>query len=324
MKTPLLTIVVPLFNESAVIEQFFREVTAVLNTLDVSSEVVLVNDGSLDDTWEKLNKLSADNISIQLINLSRNFGKESATAAGLANAKGDAVIVMDADLQDPPTLIPEMVQAWKNGADVVNMERSNRQQDPLIKRWCASLFYRCINKMSDSPVHKNVGDFRLLSRRVIDVLKQLDEKDKFWKGLMSWPGFKQTTLHYQRPERAAGESKWSFMSLLHFAIDGIVSFSSKPLRWAFLSCLIAALLTLPLSLAYGFFTREELASTSTFLLLAVSVVNLITSGLIAEYVSATFREVKGRPTFLVMEHVQKLSHVATQLPITDKRLRQCN
>lgn len=305
-----LSIVVPLYNEEEVIDVFHNRLTAVLLALRTETfELIYVNDGSTDNSWTILQGLSSPFGVTKNINLSRNFGKEAAVTAGLDISIGQAVIVLDADLQDPPELIPSMLDAWRKGYHVVNMQRKGRLGETWIKKTCAKIYYQLLDKLSDVKVEKNVGDFRLLSREVVDAIKNLPERNRYMKGLMSWPGFKQTTLTFERPYRAAGETKWSFIQLVALAISGITAFSVKPLRlaswtgilmsggafmfgvWIFLKTLI-----------FG----EQVAGFPTLILIQIILggVQLIAIGILGEYIGRIYTEAKSRPLYLIMEQTQ--------------------
>lgn len=302
-----LSVIVPVYNEQDMLPLFHFELSQVLSQLTAeNAEVVYVNDGSLDNSWQTMLTLDAGHASIQCLNLSRNFGKEAALTAGLDKAKGQCVIILDADLQDPPRLIPQMLQAWRQGADVVNMQRLNRAGESRFKLFCAQSYYWLLDQLSDLPVAQNVGDFRLLSRRVVDHIKALPERNRYMKGIMSWPGFKQTTLTFDRPARAAGETKWTFFQLLKLGLSGITAFSVKPLKIAsWLGGLISAsafvlgLWIMLKTLIYG----DPVAGYPSLVLLMLFLggIQLLTIGILGEYIGRIFVEVKGRPIYLLMD-----------------------
>jgi polyisoprenyl-phosphate glycosyltransferase len=303
-----LSVVVPLYNEAAVLDAFFARLIPILETVAPRYEVIGVDDGSADGTLARLCALHLANRRIKLIALSRNFGKEAALSAGFDFARGAAVIPIDADLQDPPELISELVAAWRQGYQVVLARRIDREGDSLPKRLTARLFYRLINRLSEVPIPADVGDFRLLDRRVVDALRRMPERMRFMKGLFAWAGFRQTTIDYRRPARAAGRSKWSYWRLWNLALAGVTSFSTAPLRiWTY-----AGLTTAALGLLYlGYIVARTLfegidvpgyASLICILLLS-SGVNMIGLGIIGEYLGRVFMEVKQRPLYLVAETV---------------------
>ena len=307
-----LSVIIPVFNESESIIECHSRVCTVLESLSESFEIIYINDGSTDDSWEQLCKRSspAKNVTITTINLSRNFGKEAAMSAGLVEAKGDAVILLDADLQDPPELIPEMLIEWHKGYDVVDMKRKSRDGESWFKIFTASLFYKVINNLSDLPIPENVGDFRLLDRKVVDQINQLPEKTRFMKGLFAWPGFRRTTLEFNRDPRIAGETKWNYTKLIHLAFEGITSFSTKPLRVATMAGLFTSasaiammLFVLTKTVLFG----ETVAGYPTLItvILLLGGVQLISIGLMGEYVGRLFIEAKGRPLYLIMDKNNK-------------------
>jgi glycosyltransferase involved in cell wall biosynthesis len=218
-----ISVVVPLYNEELNIGYLFERLLSELSRLDMSYEIVCVNDGSKDNTIDCLIEHHHQNPRIKVVNLSRNYGKEIALSAGLDYANGNAVIPIDADLQDPPELIAELVEKWREGYDVVYATRRSRQGESWVKRFTANVFYRTIDGLSQVPIPRNTGDFRLLDRRVVDALKQMPERNRFMKGLFAWVGFKQTSVIYDRPSRYKGETKWNYWKLWNFAIDGITS-----------------------------------------------------------------------------------------------------
>jgi glycosyltransferase involved in cell wall biosynthesis len=236
----LLSIVIPIRNEADVIPTLMDRLTLVSRKLPVTTELLFVDDGSKDNSVALLLESRHRYPHIRVLRLSRNFGKEAAATAGLNHARGDAVILMDADLQDPPELIPQMVSEWRKGTDVVLMKRRSRAGESWLKRTTASLFYRLINRISDAPIPVDTGDFRLMSRRTIDALNQLPERNRYLKGMFAWVGMPTVTLGFDRDPRAAGHTKWNYFKLLQLAIEGITSFSIKPLRLALVLGIMSA------------------------------------------------------------------------------------
>lgn len=230
MSKPLVSILVPMYNESSVLDYFFETLDKALARELAHFEYICVDDGSGDDTLDKLVQRAAADPRVKVIALSRNFGKEAAMSAALDHAQGDACVPMDADLQDPPELVNRMIEVWQGGVDVVLARRVNRDSDSVLKRTTANLFYRFFNAISENPIPAHVGDYRLMSRRVVDVVKQLPERERFMKGLFSWSGFRSETIDYVRPERAAGATKFNYWKLWNFALSGITSFSTLPIR----------------------------------------------------------------------------------------------
>lgn len=308
---PLLSLVVPFYNESPAIAHFFQRITPILAALErFDCEIVCVNDGSTDDTLAQLIAIANQDRRVRVIDLSRNFGKEAALTAGLNEARGDAVIPIDADLQDPPELIPRLIAEWQNGYEVVLAKRVNRDSDSYVKRKSASLFYRLYNAVSDIKLPENVGDFRLLDRQVLESLKQLPENRRFMKGLFAWVGYKTATVEYAREVRSAGESKFSGWRLWNFALEGITSFSTVPLRWwtycgfaISLFAFVYGLMIIFKTLIYGV-DMPGYASILTVVLF-LGGIQLIGIGVLGEYMGRTYLESKGRPIYLIRRRYQK-------------------
>lgn len=299
--------IVPLFNEQEVLPALHRRLVSVLVTLETDWDIVYVDDGSSDATAQMLRHLHVVEPHAGYVRLSRNFGKEAAMSAGLEVATGDAVVLIDADLQDPPELIPAMVQAWREGADVVNMRRHSRQGETWFKKFTAHAFYRVINRLSEVSIPEDVGDFRLLSQRAVAALNQLPERNRFMKGLFAWVGFTQVTLDYDRQPRAAGVTKWRYRKLWTFALEGITGFSVVPLKIAsYAGFLLAAgaflfaIRFLVKTLVYG----EAIAGFPT-LIVTISLLGglqLMAIGVLGEYLGRLFIESKQRPLYLVDEY----------------------
>lgn len=301
----LISLVVPFHNEAAVVDLFFRTVTPVLRTIpDAAYEIVCVNDGSGDSTLEKLLAAHAADPCIRIVDLSRNFGKEAALTAGIDQAAGAAVIPFDADLQDPPEVIPLLVERWREGFDVVLAKRAERRTDTYAKRGAAALFYRVHNAISDTAIPENAGDFRLMSRQVVDALKELPENRRFMKGLFAWVGFRTTQIEYVRRPRAAGQSKFSGWKLWNFALEGLTSFGTLPLRiWTYIGGTTAAF-----SIVYGGYLLLRTlvrgvdvpgyASIITAVLF-LGGMQLVGVGVIGEYVGRIYMEAKRRPVYVV-------------------------
>lgn len=304
-KRPLISVVCPCFNEAECIAAFADSVASVFDALpQYGLEMVLVNDGSTDDSLQAMLRCQAVDGRIVIIDLSRNFGKEAALTAGLEYARGDAVIPLDVDLQDPPELIPAMLDKWRAGHDVVLARRSSRRADSLAKRVSARWFYRLHNCFSGQHLPENVGDFRLMDRKVIDALKMLPESCRFMKGIFAWLGFRTVSLDYVRPQRLAGKSKFNPWRLWNFALDGITSFSTAPLRvWTYLGaiCALGAFLY-----AAVIFWRTLIfgADVPGYASIVVAIaffggLQLTGIGIIGEYLGRTYLEAKRRPVYLV-------------------------
>jgi len=293
-------------DEALNVAAFFARVVPVLETIGESWEVVCVDDGSRDDTWAALLDIHRSEPRVKLLRLSRNFGKEAALTAGLAFARGEAVVPIDADLQDPPELIPELVAKWREGFDVVNAARTSRQGETWFKRASAGAFYKVFEFMAPIRLAQGTGDFRLLSRKVVDSLGRLPERSRMMKGLFAWVGFRQAYVMYDRPPRFAGTSQWSITRLVKLAIDGITSFSTWPLRiWSILGAIVALLafvyaaFLIVRTLVFGVVVPGY--ASMMVVLLFVAGVQLIGLGVLGEYLGRVFEEVKQRPLYLIME-----------------------
>ncbi|MEO6927271.1 MAG: glycosyltransferase family 2 protein [Rhodanobacter sp.] len=303
---PQLTIVVPAYNEADVLNAFHRRLVKVIDQLPLVCSVLYVDDGSRDDTWSIIGSLLTADSRVGALRLSRNFGKEAALTAGLDAARGDAVVVIDADLQDPPELIPALVEQWQAGYDVVYATRTAREGESRFKRFTAAAFYRSMEKLSDTAIPRDTGDFRLLSRRALDALGQLRERQRFMKGLFSWIGFRQTAVHYLREPRQGGTTKWNYWRLAQLAIEGITSFSTAPLRlatWVGLTSAAVAffygLWVLARTLIYGDAVRGY--PTLILVVLFLGGVQLLALGVIGEYLGRNYAESKQRPLYFVEE-----------------------
>lgn len=296
-----------MMNEEDGIDILFRRLVPIISGIELDYEIICVNDGSVDETLSKLIEKRKSNCKIHVIDLSRNFGKEAALMAGIEHATGECLIPLDADLQDPPELIPEMIRKWQLGAEVVLAVRERRSSDSWVKRTSANMFYSTINKLSDIPIPSNAGDFRLIDRKVVLALRQLPERNRFNKGIFAWLGFKTEIVTYERPEREAGQTKWKFRQLWSFALDGITSFSSWPLRvWSYIGLAIAsaslmyALITIIRVIVFDDIHLPGYASIITAIMFSTGVI-LISLGVIAEYISRIFIEVKSRPLYIVRD-----------------------
>lgn len=307
---PLLSVVVPVYNERAVLPLLHARLTAVLSGLPLRYEIVLVDDGSRDGSDIDMADLAARVPHVRAVRLSRNFGKEAALTAGIAHAKGDAVVVLDADLQDPPELIPQMIEAWQAGADVVAMRRRTRAGETAVKKLSAHLFYRLLNRVSAVDIPEDTGDFRLMSRKAVDALGQLPERNRYMKGLFAWIGLPTTVLLYDRAPRAAGQTKWDYPGLLRLAFEGITSFSVAPLRIAMVLGLLTALTgvlfggwIIAKTLVLGEVVQGYPSLIAVMTLLGG--VQLVSVGLLGEYVGKTYFEAKQRPLYLVRDVVER-------------------
>ncbi|MGL4825958.1 MAG: glycosyltransferase family 2 protein [Vibrionaceae bacterium] len=311
--TPTISIICPCFNEQEVVEHFTQKISAILHATGFSFELIFINDGSTDNTLERLYELAAQNSYIRVLNLSRNFGKEAALTAGLDHAHGEVVIPIDADLQDPPELITQFIEKWQQGYDVVLAKRVDRSQDSWAKKLSANLFYKFHNLIANVPLPDNVGDFRLMTQRVVESIRKLPENQRFMKGLFSWVGFKTAVIEYQRPARAAGRTSFNGWKLWNFALEGITSFSTAPLRiWLYLGLIISAI-----AFIYGSFivfktlifgiSLPGYASMIT-LILFFGGIQLIGLGVMGEYIGRLYIESKRRPIYLIENDTKNDSH----------------
>ena len=305
----LLSIVVPCFNEDAVLGEFNRSIIAVLEQLaEITFEIIYTDDGSDDQTPAILRQLQASDPRVRVVSLSRNFGHQLAVTAGLEHASGDAVVIIDADLQDPPEVIPEMIERWRDGYQVVYGLRAKRAGETTFKRWTAKVFYRFINRLSEIEIPLDVGDFRLLDRKVVDALLAMPERDRFLRGMVSWIGFKQVAVIYDRAPRRAGQSKYPLMKMLRFAVDSVISFSFVPLRlaiWVGFGAIAASILGIVYALVIRLYTTTWVRGWASIFtaVLFLGGVQLITLGIVGEYVGRIYAEVKLRPLYVVRERL---------------------
>lgn len=306
-----LAIVAPCYNEAAGLPEFVRRAKAVCVELACAHEIVLVNDGSRDDTLQVAMGLAAKDPSIRVVNLLRNFGHQSAVTAGLDVADGDAFVLIDADLQDPPEIIVEMVQAWRDGADVAYGQRRTREGETRFKLFTAKIFYRLLRGLTRSPIPADTGDFRLMDRRVTDVLRSMRERHRFIRGMVSWVGGKQVAIQYDRKTRFAGETNYPLRKMLSFALDAITSFSIVPLR---LVSYLAVVVILLAFLATGLVFVVKLISPHYFIpgypsivitIVFFGGVQLLALGIIGEYLGRMYESVKARPIYIIEQVYQQ-------------------
>jgi polyisoprenyl-phosphate glycosyltransferase len=304
----VLSVVVPCVNEEAVLYETNLRIIAVLEQISPSFEIIYVDDGSTDSTPDLLREMQIHDERIRVIRFSRNFGHQIAITAGLEHARGNAVVILDADLQDPPEVIQEFFSKWLEGYDVVYGVRTQREGETVFKLWTAKLFYRLISHLSDTAIPLDAGDFRLMDRSVVDALLAMPERDRFVRGMVSWLGFSQVAVPYRRAARLAGNTKFSLFKMLRFAMDGVVSFSSLPLRlatWVGFAASGIALVEIVVALFDKFFTHGLVRGwTSTVIAIwFVGGVQLICLGIIGEYVGRIYGESKGRPLYVVRERM---------------------
>lgn len=300
----MVSFLVPVYNEESVLPEFFNRMYTVLSSFDFAYEVLMINDGSTDKTLDLLLHEANKNRNVKIINLSRNFGHQIAITAGMHRASGDALIILDADLQDPPELAVKLIEKWREGYDVVYAIRRARKEN-ICKRFAYFSFYRLIKLISDINIHLDSGDFCLMSRRVVDLLNSMPERNRFVRGIRSWVGFKQIGIEYERSKRYAGVSKYSLLKLFKLAFDGLISFSHKPLKIA-LNLGSVSLILAVFMIVYAFISRvffsQSTPSGWTSLLIAVTFfggVQLFTLGIIGEYIARIYDESKARPLYVI-------------------------
>lgn len=309
MNTKLVSIIIPAYNEEEVIVDMINVVTDALKDIKEDIEIVCVNDGSTDKTLEILREMALKDVRILVIDLSRNFGHQIAVTAGIDFCKGDCAIIIDADLQDPPSLIPEMIEKWKENYHVVYAKRKKRKGESWLKLWTARMFYRVLKKITKFEIPVDTGDFRLIDRIVIDALKNMPERFRYIRGMVAWAGFNQIGVEYERQERYAGESKYPFKKSLALAVDGIIGFSFFPLRIAtWFGFIISGFAFLyGLYVIYqGLFTNKTVAGWPSMMVIILFLggIILVILGIIGEYLGRTNIEVKNRPSYFIKETIQ--------------------
>ena len=305
----LLSVVVPCFNEEAVLRETHRRLTSVLGSLQqLDYELIYVDDGSRDRTPLLLQQLQAGDRRVRVVQFSRNFGHQIAVTAGVEHAAGDAVVLIDADLQDPPEVIEAMVARWREGHDVAYGVRTDRPGESAFKLATAKGFYRMINRLSETPIPLDTGDFRLMDRKVVDALQAMPERDRFVRGMVSWVGFRQIAVPYRRDPRLAGESKYPLIKMVRFALDGVTSFSVQPLRaatWLGFAVSALAVVGIVYALALRLFTSDWVTGWTAMMIavLFLGGVQLLSLGVIGEYIGRIYGEAKRRPLYLVQERL---------------------
>jgi len=302
---PVYSIVAPVFNEEGTLLHFYQALIEIMEKIGESFEVVLINDGSRDRSFAIMQDLHKNDPRVRVVNFSRNFGHQIAISAGLDHARGQAIVIMDADMQDPPTVIPELVARWKDGVEVVYAQRARRLGETRFKLVTASVFYRLIKRITSVDIPQDTGDFRLLDRHVVDVLVKMREQHRFMRGLSAWVGFRQEAVQYDRQERFAGETKYPLNKMIHFSLDAITSFSHVPLELAatfgfFLAGI--SLVGIVIAAILRIFTRAIVGQASTLILvLFLGGIQLIFLGIIGEYLGRIYDEVRARPLYIVRE-----------------------
>lgn len=303
----LLSLVIPCYNEEESLPVFYREVTRVMRGMDCEYELLFVNDGSRDGTLAALKELAERDGHVVYLSFSRNFGKEAAMYAGFCNARGDYAAVMDADLQDPPSLLPEMLAILQGGEyDSVATRRADRSGEPPVRSYFAKKFYRIINRISDADIVDGARDFRLMKREMVDVIVSMGENNRFSKGIFGWIGFQTYWMPYENVERVAGETKWNFWKLFHYAVDGIINFSQTPLCIAswfgiFMTC-FAFLMMVFIVVRWLIFSDPVAGWTSTVcIIIFIGGIQLFCLGIMGQYIAKTYMEAKHRPHFIISE-----------------------
>ena len=305
-----ISVVIPMYYEEEVAQECYNKMTQVLSNIkDYDYEIICVNDGSKDKTLPILEKIAEEDKKVKVISFARNFGHQCAVTAGLKYVTGDAIVIIDADLQDPPELIPEMLKLWENGNEVIYGKRKTREGESKFKLLTAKMFYNTLNALSDVDIPKDTGDFRLVDRKVVDVINSLPEHNKFLRGLFSWVGFKQKAFEYERKERFAGKTKYPLKKMLKLASDGIIGFSSKPLKivggLGIVTICISFIILIYAILSFAF-KWNQLAPGWTSLMVATtffSGVILISLWMIGEYISRIYDETKGRPQYIINKEI---------------------
>ncbi|MDB9418667.1 glycosyltransferase family 2 protein [Microcystis aeruginosa] len=301
------SLIIPIYNEEETIPELYRRISDVMDSLDDSVELILINDGSCDRSLNLMRELQARDARVCYISLARNFGHQAAVTAGLNFARGQVIVVLDADLQDPPELIPKMIESWQAGYHVVYAQRTKRKKESWFKRLTAYVFYRLLRRLADVDIPADTGDFCLMDRQVVEVLNSMPERNRYIRGLRAWIGFRQTAVKFERDPRFAGEVKYTFKKSLALAINSLVSFSRIPLRLATYLGLFSALIALLMALLVLYWRLQQPESPVTGLatiLIAVfflGSVQLISIGILGEYIGRIYEEVKGRPAYTIAE-----------------------
>lgn len=304
----LISVVVPMYFEEEVAQECYNRLKSVMLQNDINYEFVFVNDGSTDRTMEILSEIAANDYRTKIVNFARNFGHQVAVTAGIAAAKGDAIVIIDADLQDPPEVIPELIAKWEEGYEVVYAKRKQRKGETWFKLLTAKYFYKFLNYMSDIDIPKDTGDFRIIDRKVADVFNQMTERNRFIRGMMSWVGYRQTYVEYERDERFAGETKYPLKKMIKFASDGIIAFSTKPLRIVMTLGLLSVLISI-IVLLYTITVKIIGTGTQTgwaSIMVAItffSGIQLLGLGIVGQYIARIYDESKNRPIYIVKETI---------------------
>lgn len=304
------SLVIPMYYEEKVVDECYKRVKQCLENLkEYEHEIIFINDGSKDKTLELLENIAQNDKNVKIISFSRNFGHQAAVTAGLRYVTGDAIVIMDADLQDPPELIPDMLKLWEEGNEVIYAKRKTRKGESAFKLFSAEMFYKTLNALSDVEIPKNTGDFRLVDRKVVDVINKMPEHNKFLRGLFSWVGYKQIPFEYERQERFAGKTKYPLKKMLKLASDGIISFSTKPLKLVGALGIVSIAISI-IILIYAFasyiFKSDDVSAGWTSIIVAVTFfagVQLLSIWIMSEYIGRIYEEAKNRPEYIVDKEI---------------------
>ena len=305
-----ISVVIPVYNEEQVINECIKRITQVLEKLDeYENEIIIIDDGSRDNTLSLLEEMAENNSEIKILSFSRNFGHQAAVTAGLKHVTGDAILIIDADLQDPPELLPQMMELWEAGNDVIYGKRKARKGESHFKLMTAKMFYNTLNLLSDVEIPKDTGDFRLVDRTVVDIINELPEHNKFLRGLFSWTGYKQIPFEYERQERVAGKTKYPLRKMLKLATDGIISFSTKPLKilgmLGIFSVLVSLILMIYALISY-FFKLNDLSPGWTSIMIAITFfagIQLVSIWVLSEYIARIYDETRKRPEYIIRKKI---------------------
>ena len=305
-----ITIIIPLYNEELVLDECYNRVSNICNSIDnYEYEIIFINDGSQDKTLEMLESIAQNDNHVKVISFSRNFGHQCAVTAGLKHVTGDAIVIIDSDMQDPPELIPEMLKLWEQGNDVIYGKRKKRDGESKFKLFTASMFYKTLNALADVEIPKNTGDFRLVDRKVVDAINAMPEHNKFLRGLFSWVGYNQYAFEYERKERFAGKTKYPLKKMLKLATDGIIGFSTKPLKLlgtlGFFSIVISCIVLIYSLLSFAF-KWNNITAGWTSIMVAITFfagIQLVSLWMISEYIGRIYDETKGRPQYIISKTI---------------------
>ena len=305
-----ISVVIPVYNEEQVINECIKRITQVLEKLDeYENEIIIIDDGSRDNTLSLLEEMAENNSEIKILSFSRNFGHQAAVTAGLKHVTGDAILIIDADLQDPPELLPQMMELWEAGNDVIYGKRKARKGESHFKLMTAKMFYNTLNLLSDVEIPKDTGDFRLVDRTVVNIINELPEHNKFLRGLFSWTGYKQIPFEYERQERVAGKTKYPLRKMLKLATDGIISFSTKPLKilgmLGIFSVLVSLILMIYALISY-FFKLNDLSPGWTSIMIAITFfagIQLVSIWVLSEYIARIYDETRKRPEYIIRKKI---------------------